>query len=57
MSALLTPSSARALLDRHGLAMRKRDGQHLLVDPNTVRGIASSTVTSASTPSFALTPE
>lgn len=41
MSALLTPSSARALLDRHGLAMRKRDGQHLLVDPNTVRRIVT----------------
>jgi len=41
MTALLTPSSARALLDRHGLAMRKRDGQHLLVDPNTVRRIVT----------------
>lgn len=39
MSALLTPTAARAILDRHGLAMRKRDGQHLLVDPNTVRRI------------------
>jgi 16S rRNA (adenine1518-N6/adenine1519-N6)-dimethyltransferase len=36
---LLTPSTARALLDRHGLATRKRAGQHLLVDPNTVRRI------------------
>jgi 16S rRNA (adenine1518-N6/adenine1519-N6)-dimethyltransferase len=41
MTALLTPSSARAVLDRHGLAMRKRDGQHLLVDPNTVRRIVT----------------
>jgi 16S rRNA (adenine1518-N6/adenine1519-N6)-dimethyltransferase len=39
MTALLTPSAARAILDAHGLAMRKRDGQHLLVDPNTVRRI------------------
>lgn len=41
MTALLTPSAARALLVRHGLAMRKRDGQHLLVDPNTVRRIVA----------------
>ena len=41
MTALLTPTAARALLDRHGLAMRKRDGQHLLVDPNTVRRIVA----------------
>jgi len=42
MTALLTPSTARDVLTRHGLAMRKRDGQHLLVDPNTVRRIVSS---------------
>jgi len=41
MSTLLTPSAAREILDRHGLAMRKRDGQHLLVDPNTVRRIVT----------------
>lgn len=41
MTVLLTPTAARALLDRHGLAMRKRDGQHLLVDPNTVRRIVT----------------
>jgi 16S rRNA (adenine1518-N6/adenine1519-N6)-dimethyltransferase len=41
MTALLTPSTARDVLARHGLAMRKRDGQHLLVDPNTVRRIVS----------------
>lgn len=32
----MTPSRARALLDRHGLAPRKSDGQSFLVDPNTV---------------------
>lgn len=42
MTALLTPSAAREILDRHGLATRKRDGQHLLVDPNTVRRIIAS---------------
>jgi 16S rRNA (adenine1518-N6/adenine1519-N6)-dimethyltransferase len=42
MTALLTPSAAREILDRHGLATRKRDGQHLLVDPNTVRRIVTS---------------
>jgi 16S rRNA (adenine1518-N6/adenine1519-N6)-dimethyltransferase len=42
MTALLTPSAAREILDRHGLATRKRDGQHLLVDPNTVRRIVAS---------------
>jgi 16S rRNA (adenine1518-N6/adenine1519-N6)-dimethyltransferase len=42
MNPLLTPSTARAVLDRHGLAPRKRDGQHLLVDPNTVRRIVAS---------------
>jgi 16S rRNA (adenine1518-N6/adenine1519-N6)-dimethyltransferase len=41
MTPLLTPSTARAVLDRHGLAPRKRDGQHLLVDPNTVRRIVN----------------
>ena len=42
MTPLLTPSAAREILDRHGLATRKRDGQHLLVDPNTVRRIVTS---------------
>ena len=42
MTALLTPSAARDILGRHGLATRKRDGQHLLVDPNTVRRIVTS---------------
>ena len=42
MTTLLTPSAARDILDRHGLATRKRDGQHLLVDPNTVRRIVTS---------------
>jgi 16S rRNA (adenine1518-N6/adenine1519-N6)-dimethyltransferase len=41
MTPLLTPSMARAILDRHGLAMRKRDGQNLLIDPNTVRRIVA----------------
>jgi 16S rRNA (adenine1518-N6/adenine1519-N6)-dimethyltransferase len=41
MTALLTPSAARAILDAHGLAMRKRDGQNLLIDPNTVRRIVA----------------
>ena len=41
MTALLTPATARAVLDRHGLATRRRDGQHLLVDPNTVRRIVA----------------
>jgi 16S rRNA (adenine1518-N6/adenine1519-N6)-dimethyltransferase len=41
MTPLLTPSAARAILDRHGLAMRKRDGQNLLIDPNTVRRIVA----------------
>lgn len=41
MTALLTPATAQAVLDRHGLATRRRDGQHLLVDPNTVRRIVT----------------
>jgi 16S rRNA (adenine1518-N6/adenine1519-N6)-dimethyltransferase len=41
MTTLLTPTAARELMDRHGLAMRKRDGQNLLVDPNTVRRIVA----------------
>ncbi|MBY5161947.1 16S rRNA (adenine(1518)-N(6)/adenine(1519)-N(6))-dimethyltransferase RsmA [Salsipaludibacter albus] len=32
----LTPTDVRGLLDRHGLAPRKSDGQNFLVDPNTV---------------------
>jgi 16S rRNA (adenine1518-N6/adenine1519-N6)-dimethyltransferase len=39
MTALFTPTTAREVIARHGLAMRKRDGQNLLVDPNTVRRI------------------
>jgi 16S rRNA (adenine1518-N6/adenine1519-N6)-dimethyltransferase len=39
--ALLTPTAARALMVRYGLAMRRRDGQNLLVDPNTVRRIVA----------------
>ncbi len=41
MTPLLTPTAARDLMARHGLAMRKRDGQNLLVDPNTVRRIVA----------------
>lgn len=41
MTALLTPRAAREVLERHGLTTRKRAGQHLLVDPNTVRRIVS----------------
>lgn len=36
---MLTPSDVRRLLDRHGLAPRKADGQNFVVDPNTVRKI------------------
>ncbi|MEX0953192.1 MAG: 16S rRNA (adenine(1518)-N(6)/adenine(1519)-N(6))-dimethyltransferase RsmA [Nitriliruptoraceae bacterium] len=38
---LLTPSDVRVLLDRHGLAPRRADGQNFLVDPNTVRRIVA----------------
>jgi 16S rRNA (adenine1518-N6/adenine1519-N6)-dimethyltransferase len=41
MTELLTPTAVRDLITRHGLAMRKRDGQNLLVDPNTVRRIVA----------------
>jgi len=41
MTELLTPTSAKQLMARHGLAMRKRDGQNLLIDPNTVRRIVA----------------
>jgi 16S rRNA (adenine1518-N6/adenine1519-N6)-dimethyltransferase len=41
MTVLLTPATAQAVLDRYGLATRRRDGQHLLVDPNTVRRIVA----------------
>lgn len=37
----LTPSDVRALLDAHGLAPRKADGQNFVVDPNTVRRIVA----------------
>lgn len=36
---LLTPSDVRRLLDAHGLAPRRADGQNFVVDPNTVRKI------------------
>jgi 16S rRNA (adenine1518-N6/adenine1519-N6)-dimethyltransferase len=35
----VTPSRARDLLRRHGLAAKRSLGQHFLVDPNTVRRI------------------
>jgi 16S rRNA (adenine1518-N6/adenine1519-N6)-dimethyltransferase len=38
---VLTPTTARELMARHGLAMRRRDGQNLLIDPNTVRRIVA----------------
>jgi 16S rRNA (adenine1518-N6/adenine1519-N6)-dimethyltransferase len=41
VTALLTPVTARDLMTRHGLAMRRRDGQNLLIDPNTVRRIVA----------------
>jgi 16S rRNA (adenine1518-N6/adenine1519-N6)-dimethyltransferase len=41
MTELLTPTTVRDLTTRYGLAMRKRDGQNLLVDPNTVRRIVA----------------
>jgi len=37
---LLTPTQARELLDRHGLAPSRALGQNFVVDPNTVRRIA-----------------
>lgn len=37
----MTPTRARELLARHGLAPRKSDGQNFLVDPNTVRRIVA----------------
>lgn len=36
---LLSPADVADLLDRHGLAPRKADGQNFVGDPNTVRGI------------------
>lgn len=37
----LTPTEVRDLLQRHGLAPRKRAGQNFVVDPNTVRRIVA----------------
>jgi 16S rRNA (adenine1518-N6/adenine1519-N6)-dimethyltransferase len=37
----LTPTEVRDLLDRYGLAPRKRAGQNFVVDPNTVRRIVA----------------
>jgi 16S rRNA (adenine1518-N6/adenine1519-N6)-dimethyltransferase len=37
----LSPRDVRELLDRYGLSPRKSLGQHFVVDPNTVRRIAS----------------
>lgn len=36
---LLTGADVRRLLDAHGLAPRRRDGQNFVVDPSTVRAI------------------
>jgi len=38
-SRLATPSATRAVLDSHGLALKKSLGQHFLVDDNIVRKI------------------
>lgn len=47
--APLTPTTTRQLLDAHGLAPRRTDGQSFLVDPNLVERI----VTSAALPAGA----
>lgn len=39
VSPLATPSATRAVLERHGLALKKSLGQHFLVDDNIVRKI------------------
>lgn len=39
VSALATPSATRAVLEAHGLSLKKRLGQHFLVDDNIVRKI------------------
>lgn len=36
---LLTPTDVRRLLEVHGLAPRRADGQNFVVDPNTVRKV------------------
>lgn len=41
IARLLTPTEVRRLLDVHGLAPRKADGQNFVVDPNTVRRIVA----------------
>ncbi|MCC5949809.1 MAG: 16S rRNA (adenine(1518)-N(6)/adenine(1519)-N(6))-dimethyltransferase RsmA [Nitriliruptoraceae bacterium] len=41
MADLLTPRDVTRLLERHGLAPRKADGQNFVVDPNTVRRIVA----------------
>jgi 16S rRNA (adenine1518-N6/adenine1519-N6)-dimethyltransferase len=40
-SALASPSATRAVLDRHGLATKKRLGQHFLTDDNVIGRILS----------------
>ena len=40
--APLTPTTTRQLLDEHGLAPRRSDGQSFLVDPNLVERIVAS---------------
>lgn len=41
MTELLTPRDVTRLLDVHGLAPRKSDGQNFVIDPNTVRRIVA----------------
>jgi len=39
VSALASPSATRAVLEAHGLSLKKSLGQHFLVDDNIVRKI------------------
>jgi 16S rRNA (adenine1518-N6/adenine1519-N6)-dimethyltransferase len=55
-SPLANPSTTRAVLERHGLGLKKSLGQHFLIDDNIVGRIISLAALDASTPVLEVGP-
>jgi len=56
VSALATPSATRAVLEAHGLSLKKRLGQHFLIDDNIVGKIIELAALTPDTPVLEVGP-
>ncbi len=56
LSALASPSATRAVLEAHGLSLKKSLGQHFLVDDNIVRKILALAAVSPADPVLEIGP-